>query len=156
LPGEKVKAQPAPVSFRNALGLSEKRDEQKQNKIRIYLRLELKVARKIFRHDLADSPFELKRGMQCMIEFLDEYNQRPDIAIAEPCARIVQLQLFDQPARIINPNVKLVSGAAQERARELAQFARGFARQHRQLRAPPPINQTILEIDPNLSVCSLE
>ena len=71
---EKVKPQPAPVSFRNALGLSEKRDEQKQNKIRIYLRLELEVARKIFRPDLADSPFELKRGMQCMIEFFDEHD----------------------------------------------------------------------------------
>jgi len=64
-----------------------------------------------------------------MIEFLDEHDQRTDIAIAQPCARIVQLQLFDQPTRIINANIKLVSRAAQERARDLAQFARGFSRQ---------------------------
>ncbi len=140
---EKMKAQPAPVSFRNALGFSEKRDKQEENKVSIDLRLELEIARKIFRGDLADSPFELKRSMQRVIQFLDEHDQRPDIAIAQTRARIVLLQLLDEPARIINANVKLVSRAAEERPRELAQFSRGFASQDRQLRATRPINQAI-------------
>src|SRR5438876_7859510 len=109
LPREEMKPQPAPVSLRNAPRFSKKRDKQEQNKVRIDLRLELEIARKIFRGDLADSPFELKRSMQRVIQFLDEHDQRSDIAIAQPCARIMLLQLLDHPARIINANVKLVS-----------------------------------------------
>src|SRR5438093_3100018 len=130
LPREEMKPQPAPVSFRNALRFSEKRDKQEKDKIGIHLRLELEIARKIFRRDLADPPFELKRSMQRMIEFLDEHNQRPDIAIAQTRARIVLLQLLDQPARIINANVKLVSRSAEERPRQLAQFTLGFSSEH--------------------------
>jgi hypothetical protein len=77
------------------LGFSKKGHEQKENEIGIDLRLELKVPCKIFRRDLADPPFELKRSMQRVIEFLDEHNQRPDIAIAQPRARIMLFELFD-------------------------------------------------------------
>src|SRR5207244_8484568 len=99
-------------SFRNALRFPEKRDKQKQNKVSIDLRLELEIARKIFRCDLADSPFELKRSMQRVIQFLHKHDQRSDIAIAQPCARVMLLQLLDHPARIINANVKLVAGGS--------------------------------------------
>ena len=58
--------------------------------------------------------------MQRMIEFLDEHDQRPDIAIAQPGAGIVLLELFDEPARIINSDVKLVTSAPEKRACELA------------------------------------
>ena len=105
LPGEKMKAQPAAVSARNSLGFSKKCDKQKQNKIRIYLRLELKIARKIFRCDFARSTFELKRRVQRVVEFLHKHDQRPDISIAYPCARIVLFELFNQPARIVNTHV---------------------------------------------------
>jgi len=56
---EKMKAQPAPVHARNPLGFSKERNKQKQNEIRIDLRLELEITRKIFRSDLTDSAFEL-------------------------------------------------------------------------------------------------
>ena len=82
LPDEKVKSQPAPVSLWNALGLSEKGDEQQQDKVCIDLRLQLEIAGKIFRCDLARAAFELKRSVQRMIKFFDEHDQRPDIAIA--------------------------------------------------------------------------
>src|SRR5438876_7335063 len=91
LPREKMKAQPAPVSLRNALRFPEKGDKQKQNKISIHLRLKLQIARKIFRCDLADSSFELKGSMQRVIEFFDEHDQRPNVAIAQTRARIVLL-----------------------------------------------------------------
>src|SRR5215471_5574013 len=97
---EKMKTQPAPVHVRNSLGFSKKRDKQKQNEIGVDLRLKLQIARKIFRSDLADSTFELKRRMQGMIQFLNEHDQRANIAITNACARIVLLQLFNEPARI--------------------------------------------------------
>ncbi len=156
LAGEEVKPQPPPIGARDSLSLSKKGDKQKKNEIRIYLRLQLKIASEIFRCDLARAAFELKRGVQRMIEFLDEHNQRSDIAITQARARIVLFELFDQPARIINADVKLVAGLPQKCARQLAQFAGGLAGQHRQLHATRPINQAILQIDPNLRVRSLE
>src|SRR5204862_1565137 len=86
---EKMKAQPTPVHARNALSFSKERNKQKKNEISIDLRLELQIAGKIFRRDLADSAFELKRRMQGMIEFLHEHDQRPYISITHACARIM-------------------------------------------------------------------
>src|SRR6266542_31730 len=60
---EQMKAQPAPIHARDSLGFSKERDKQKQNKIRIDLRLEFQIARKIFGGDLADTAFELKCSM---------------------------------------------------------------------------------------------
>jgi len=90
--------------------------------------------------------------MQRVIQFFDEHDQRPDVAVTQTRARIVLFKLFDQPLRIINANVKLVAGLPQKRAREFAQFPGRFAREHRQLRAARPINQTIFQIDPDLRV----
>ena len=108
----------------HSLGFSKEGDKQQQNEIGIDLRLELQIARKIFGSDLASSVFELKRRVQRVVEFLHKHDQRPDIAIADPCARIVLFELFDQPARIVNTDVKLISRTPQKRARELAQFSR--------------------------------
>src|SRR5580704_4875921 len=119
---EKMKTQPAPVHTRDALGSSKERDKQKQNEIGIDLRLELQITRKIFGSDLANSAFELKRGMQGMVEFLYEHDERPDIAITYACARIVLFELFNEPARIVNADVKLVARTTQKRAGEFAQF----------------------------------
>src|SRR4029453_13653112 len=91
---EKMKAQPAPVRARNALGFSKKGDKQNQDEIRIDLCLKLQVACKIFGSDLADSAFELKRRMQSMIEFLHEHDQRPDIAVTHSCTGIVLFELL--------------------------------------------------------------
>ena len=92
---EKMKTKPAPVHARNSLRFSKERDKQEQNEISIDLRLELKIARKIFRCDFARSSFELKRRVQRVIEFLDEHDQRPDIAVTQAGAWIVLLELFD-------------------------------------------------------------
>jgi len=117
---EKMKAQPAPVHARNALSFSKERNKQKQNEIGVDLRLELQIAGKIFGSDLADSGLELKRCMQGMIEFFHEHDERPDISIAHAGTRIVLFELFNEPARIINADVKLVARAPQKRARQLA------------------------------------
>jgi len=94
------------------LSLSKKGDKQKENKVSIDLRLKLKVTGEIFRCDLARAALELKRGMQGVIDFFDKHDQRPDVAIGQSATRIVLFELFNQPARIINADVKLVPGAA--------------------------------------------
>src|SRR5262249_53282299 len=91
LPREEVKAQPAAVRRRDTLRFSEKGDEQQQNQVRVHLRLKLKIARKIFRRDLAHSAFELQRGVQSMIQFLNKRDQRSDIPVPQPSTRIVFL-----------------------------------------------------------------
>ena len=106
---EKMKAQPTPVHARDPLGFSKERNKQKQNEIGIDLRLELEITGKIFRSDLTNSTFELKGGMQRMIEFFNEHNQRPDIAVADSGARIVLFELFNEPARIVNTNIELIA-----------------------------------------------
>src|SRR5205814_1123260 len=116
LPGEKVKTQPAAVGRRDALRFPEKGDEQQQNQVSVHLRLKLKVARKIFRRDLALSAFELERGVQRMIEFFNKRDQRSDIPIPQPRTRIRLFELTKQPAGIINADRELVSGTPQKRA----------------------------------------
>src|SRR5205085_12692391 len=65
----------------------------------------------------------------------------------QACAWIMLFKLVNQPARIINADVKLLTGAPQKRARKFAEFPSRFAGQYGQLRAAGPINQTIFEID---------
>ena len=49
-----------------------------------------------------------ERGVQRVIDLLHESDQRTDISIRQPGARIVFFQLFDQPPRIVNADVKLI------------------------------------------------
>ena len=68
----------------------------------------------------------------------------------------MSLELFDQPPGIINADVKLTVSGAKKCPGKLAQLAGGFAGQNRQLGAAASVNQTILEIDPDLRVGTLE
>ena len=156
LPREKMKTQPVAVGRRDALCSSKERDKQQKNQISVHLRLKLKVARKIFRRDLAHSTFELEGGVQRMIQFFNERDQRSDIAVPQPGARIMLFELVNQPPRIINADVKLVTGPPQKCARELAQFPGRCPCEHRQLRAPRPIDQTIFQVDSDLRVRAFE
>jgi len=104
------------------VAFSGKGDKQQENQISVHLCLKLKVARKIFRGDLAHSAFELERGVQRVIQFFNKRDQRSDVRGPQPRTRIVLFKLFNQPAGIINADVKLVAGSPQKRAREFAQF----------------------------------
>src|SRR2546429_600352 len=99
---------------------------------------------------------EAPRPVQGMIEFLHEHDQRPDIAITHACARIMLFELFNEPARIVNADVKLIASAPKKRSSKLAQFAGRSSSEDRQLRAARPIDQTIFQIDPHLRVGSLK
>src|SRR5438093_12012334 len=103
-----MKAQPAPIGSRNFLGLAKERDEQQQHEISVHLRLELEIARERFAVDFPNARFKLQRGMQRMIDFLDEDDQRANVFAAQAMPRIVFLQLLDQPLRVVDADEKLV------------------------------------------------
>jgi len=103
-----MKSQPASIGSRDALRFAKEGNEQKKNKIGIDLRLKLEVAREIFRVDLARAIFELEGSVEGVIDFFDEGNQRTNVALAQAGARIVLLKLFNQPARIINADLKAI------------------------------------------------
>lgn len=90
-----MEAQPAPIGAGNALRFPEESDEQNEHEISVDLGLKLKVAREIFRSYFASPVLELQRGMERVVDFFDEHNERPDILIAQSGARIVPLQLVD-------------------------------------------------------------
>src|SRR5207247_4723979 len=82
LAGEEVKPQPPPIGARDSLSLSKKGDKQKKNEIGIDLRLQLEIAGEILRRNFARAAFEVKRGVQRMIDFFHEHDQRSDVVIA--------------------------------------------------------------------------
>ena len=45
--------------------------------------------------DFARAAFELKRGMQRVIDFFDKHDKRPDIAIGQSGTRVVLFELFN-------------------------------------------------------------
>ncbi len=151
-----MKAEPAPICPRDLLGFSKKSHEKQQDQIGIDAGLELEVAGEILRSDLALSGLELQRGVQRMIDLLHKRDERPDVAIAQAGARIVALELFDQPARIVDSDVKLIVGVPQKGARQFAQLPRGRARQPREMRAAAAIDQAILEVDSDLGIGPFE
>src|SRR5207244_6786682 len=66
---EKMESQPAAVGSRDALGFSKESNKQEEHKISIDLRLQLEIAHKIFRADLARTAFKLERGVKRVIDF---------------------------------------------------------------------------------------
>ena len=115
LPAKKMKTQPATIGPRNALSLAKESDKQEEDEISIDLRLELEIARKIFRGDPALAVLELERGMEGMIEFLHKNDEGANVGFAQSAARVVLFELIDQPARIIDPDIKLIVGRAEEK-----------------------------------------
>ena len=66
------------------------------------------------------------------------------------------LELFDEPARIINADIELIVRRSQEGASQLAQLTRRGSGEFCELPAAPLIDQAILEVDPDLRVSALE
>ena len=60
--------------------------------------------------------------MQSMVDFFDEGDERVDISIAQTGTRIVYLELFDKPARIVNSNTQATVGSAKKGSGEHAQL----------------------------------
>src|SRR5476649_2213825 len=109
-----MEAQPTPIGARDALRLTKESHEKKQHEVIVDLGLELEVAREIFRRNFTPTALELERGVERVIDFFDEDDERTNVLIAQAGTRIVLFELLDQPARIINADVKLVVGAAEK------------------------------------------
>ena len=151
-----MKAQPAAIGARNFLSFSEEGHEQQKDEVSIDLRLQFQISREILRADFAAANLELQRGVQRMIDFLHEHDERTDVAIAQAGARIMALELFDQPARIINADVELIVRGAKKSPCQFAQLARRGAGQSRELPATSLIDQAIFKINADLRISALE
>src|ERR1043166_6271490 len=86
---EQMKSQPAAIRARDAFRFTKERDEQKQHEIGVDLSLELEIARKMFRTNLAGAVLKLERGVQRVIDLFHERDQRPNIVVAQSGARVV-------------------------------------------------------------------
>src|SRR3984893_15206677 len=151
-----MKTQPAAIGAGNALGFAKESDEQEEDEIRIDLRLQLEIARKFFGGDAALAIFELEGGVQGVVQFLNKNDEGANVGIAQAAARVVPFELIDEPARIVNPDVKLIAGVAEKSARDLVQFAGRGASQFAEMNGAGPINDAIFEINADLRVSAFE
>src|SRR5438105_5938422 len=142
LPAKKMKTQPATIGPGNALGFAKESDKQEEDEISIDLCLQLEIARKFFGGDPALAILELEGGVQGVVQFLNKNNERANVGIAQSAARVVAFELIDEPARIVNPDVKLIAGVAEKSARDLIQFAGRGASQFAEMNRAGPINDT--------------
>src|SRR5438132_1913576 len=156
LPAEKMKTQPAAIGAGNALGFAKESDKQEQDEISIDLCLQLEIARKFFRGDPALAIFELEGGVQGVVQFLNKNNERANVGIAQSAARVVAFELIDEPARIVDPDIKLIARVAEKSARDLIQFAGRGAGQFAEMNRAGPINDAIFEINADLRVSAFE
>src|SRR5205823_4411768 len=69
---------------------------------------------------------------------------------------IVAFELINEPARIIDPDIEVIAGVAEESARDLIQFAGRGASQFAEMNGTGPINDAIFEINTDLGVSALE
>src|SRR5439155_17920987 len=109
-----------------------------------------------FRSNLALAALELERGVQGVIQFLNENDEGANIGITQAATRVMSLELIDEPARIINPNIKLIAGVPQKSAGEFVQFARGSTGQLAELNGAGAIDNAIFQINTDLRVGAFE
>src|SRR4029434_8499307 len=114
------------------------------------------IAGKFFRGDPALAVFKLKRGVKGVIQFLNENDEGANIGIAQAAPGIVAFKLIDEPARIVDPDVKLIAGVAEESARDLIQFAGRGTSHSAEMNGTASINDAIFQINPDLSIGTLE
>src|ERR1043166_8164334 len=104
-----MKAQPAAVSARDFLPLAKERHEEQQHEIGVHLGLEFEVAREVFAVDLAHTGLEFERGVQGVVDFLDENNERTDVFVCSTRTAAPCFYLLDEPARIVDADEKLIA-----------------------------------------------
>ncbi len=87
---------------------------------------------------------------------LDEGDERADILVVEPGARVVFLKLLDKPLRVVNANAEASVCRTEKCPGERAEFAGLRPREQFKLPAPAAVDETFFEVDPDAGVCSLE
>ena len=125
LSGKEMEAEPAPIHRGYFLGFSEEPDEEEEDEIGIDRGLKFEIAGVVFAGDLIDAPLELESGVEGMIDFFDEGDHRKDIGIAKSFSGVMAFQLIDQPAGVVDADMELAVGPAEESAGEFTEFAGG-------------------------------
>ena len=100
-----------------------------QHKIGIDPGLSLQIARIGLAVDFPFAFMEEERGLNAMGDFLDERNQRGDVALVKVSARIVRFQFRDDRARIKNGHIKRIARLPEKGAAARGEAFRAFARQ---------------------------
>ncbi len=121
--GEEMEAEPAAIHAGDALGLAKECDEEEEDEVGIDEGLELEVAGKFLTLDFTGALLELEGGVQGVVDLLDEGDEGADVCVADAAARVIALELIDEPAGVVNTDVELIAGASKKGAGEFAQFA---------------------------------
>src|SRR5439155_21379774 len=116
----------------------------------------LQIAGKFLGGDPALAIFKLERGVKGVVQFLNKDDEGANIGIAQPAPGIVAFELINEPTRIIDPDIELIAGVAEESTRDLIQFAGRRASQFAEVNGTGPINDAIFEINTDLGVSALE
>src|SRR5207249_11285449 len=108
------------------------------------------------RRDPTLAGFKLKRGMKSVIQFLYENDEGANVKIAQSAPGIVAFELINEPTRIIEPDIELIAGVAEESTRDLIQFAGRGASQFAEMNGTSSINDAIFQINPDLGIGTFE
>jgi hypothetical protein len=153
---EEMEAQPASIGAGNALRFAEEGDEEQQHEIGIDPGLKLQVAREVLAREIAFAAAKGQCGVQSMIDFFYKGDEVADVRVAESAARIVVFELFDQPARVVDPDEKIVATVPEKRARQFTQFTSLGSGEGRELAAAIAADEAILQGNPAAGVGALE
>ena len=153
---EHVEPQPPSVRAGNPSGTAKKSDEKEQDKIGVDLGLQFEIARVVLVAVWRLSSLELEGGMQSMVDFLDEGYEVLDIGVAQAGTRIMLLDLFNEPARIINANALASVCCTQEGPRKHAQLRRLRPGESGKVPAPPAIDKALFQIHAHARIGALE
>lgn len=156
LSGKEMEAEPAPIHRGYFLGFAEEPDEEEEDEIGIDRGLEFEIAGVVFAGDLIDAALELEGGVEGMIDFFDEGDQREDIGIAKSFSGVMAFQLIDQPAGVVDADMELAVGFAEESAGEFAEFAGGGSGGASELARALGVDEAVFEVDPDLGVGPFE
>jgi hypothetical protein len=156
LSGKEMEAEPAPIHRGYFLGFAEEPDEEEEDEIGIDRGLEFEITSVVFAGDLIDPALELEGGVEGMIDFFDEGDQGKDIGIAKSFSGVMAFQLIDQPAGVVDADMELAVGPAEESAGEFTEFAGGGPGGATELARALRVDEAVFEVDPDLGVGPFE
>jgi hypothetical protein len=153
---EKLATEPNADGARNFPFSAKKMGKFVQDEVGIDPGLGLEISGIILAFDGAFAFMEEKRGLDTMGNFLDEGNERGDVAFIEDLARIVGLKLGDDGARVKDGDVERIAGLAEKGATARREMGRAFAGHLIEEGATAFADETRFEVDRDGGVGALQ
>ena len=94
--------------------------------------------------------------MERVVDLLDEGDQRTNVRVVQSLARVVALELLDQPARVVDADVQVAVRPPQKGPGEFAQLAGRRTRRATELATARAVDEAVFEIDAHLRVGALK